>query len=281
MELILQPSETAFLDLKGEWNDLLHRSRFDTIFLTWEWQEVWWRCLGTARGPLYLLSAHGDAGLAGILPLYQTAEEDGNVLHVVGCIEVADYLDLILESGAEEAVYPAFLDWLADAGTAPAWDLLNLCNQPDASLSHSLLPELARARGWVADVAQEDVCPIIELPTGEEDGWEAYLAGLDKKERHEIRRKMRRAEREIPDLAFRVVTGGEDLPAAMDDFLRLHRLSSADKDDFMTDDDGRILQGDGRRDRRTGLAPALLPRCGRRGCFDLFLLCLRRRYAGL
>ncbi len=236
MELILQPGETAFLDLKGEWNDLLHRSRFDTIFLTWEWQEVWWRCLGAARGPLYLLSARGDEGPVGILPLYLTAEEDGNVLHVVGCIEVADYLDLILESGAEEAVYPAFLDWLADAGTAPAWDLLNLCNQPDASLSHSLLPELARARGWTADVAQEDVCPIIELPTGEDDGWETYLAGLDKKERHEIRRKMRRAEREIPDLAFRVVTGGEDLPAAMDDFLRLHRLSSADKDDFMTDD---------------------------------------------
>ncbi len=236
MELTLHPRETAFLDLKGEWNDLLHRSRFDTIFLTWEWQEVWWRCLGAPRGPLYLLSARRQDGLAGILPLYLMTEDDQRVLHVVGCIEVADYLDLILEIGAEEGVYTAFLDWLADVEAAPAWDLLNLCNQPDASLAHSLFLQLAQARGWAADVAQEDVCPIIELPSGEEDGWETYLAGLDKKERHEIRRKMRRAEREIPDLAFRVVTGGDDLPAAMDDFLRLHRLSSADKDDFMTDE---------------------------------------------
>jgi CelD/BcsL family acetyltransferase involved in cellulose biosynthesis len=80
------------------------------------------------------------------------------------------------------------------------------------------------------------VCPIIQLPDDAEEGWEAYLATLDKKERHEIRRKMRRAEREVPDLAFRVVTRGDELPVAMDDFLRLHRLSSADKESFMTEE---------------------------------------------
>jgi CelD/BcsL family acetyltransferase involved in cellulose biosynthesis len=231
MELILHAQENAFLDLQSGWNDLLKRSRCDTIFLTWEWQDAWWRCLGRLRGPLYLLSARHDGVLKGILPLYLT-EEDIRSLQVVGCIEVADYLDLIMETGSEQPIYTALLNWLASE--APVWELLDLCNQPAASLSHSLLPQLTRERGWTADVVQEDVCPIIRLPVGEEDGWEAYLAILDKKERHEIRRKMRRAEREIPDLTFRVVTGGDGLPAAMDDFLRLHRLSSADKESFMT-----------------------------------------------
>jgi CelD/BcsL family acetyltransferase involved in cellulose biosynthesis len=240
MELTLHPDATAFLDLKDGWNDLLRRSRFDTIFLTWEWQETWWRVLGEVRGPLVLLSARRDGRLTGILPLYLT-EESLRSLQVVGCIEVADYLDLIMESAEEEPVYAAFLAWLsgealASGQPAPAWDLLDLCNQPEASRSHTVLPEMVRARGWTADVVQEDVCPIIELPIGEEDGWEVYLAALDKKERHEIRRKMRRAEREAPDLAFRVVTGGEELPTAMEDFLRLHRLSSADKESFMTEE---------------------------------------------
>ena len=32
--------------LRDEWNDLLRRSRFDTVFLTWEWQSTWWQHLG-------------------------------------------------------------------------------------------------------------------------------------------------------------------------------------------------------------------------------------------
>ena len=74
---------------------------------------------------------------------------------------------------------------------------------------------MARGRGLRVEVMQEDVCPVITLPLpGEgEDGWGLYLAGLDKKERHEIRRKLRRMEREAPDAALRIVHGGADLPA--------------------------------------------------------------------
>lgn len=240
MKLTLYSQESGFAALQMHWNELLARSRFNTIFLTWEWQTVWWRCLGAARGPLVLLSAHEDDRLLGILPLYLT--DDGQrSLQVIGCIEVADYLDLIVEKGREEHLYSAFLDWLAGDTTAtgaaaPEWDLLDLCNQPDASLAHTLLPELARARGWDAAAVQEDVCPIVDLPPAEPDGWEAYLAALDKKERHEIRRKLRRVEREVPDLSFRVVTGGDEVQSAVDDFIRLHRLSSRDKDEFMSEE---------------------------------------------
>src|SRR5207342_46801 len=42
------------------------------------------------------------------------------------------------------------------------------------------------------DVEREDVCPVVSLPTGV--GIEDFLSTLGKKERHEIRRKVRRAE---------------------------------------------------------------------------------------
>jgi len=239
LNFTLYSDETGFAALRGEWNDLLCRSRFDTIFLTWEWQTTWWRTLGAPRGPLYILAAREEERLVGILPLYLTSYEAGRMLRVVGCFEVADYLDLIVEAGQEEAVYRAFLDWLIGP-EAPAWDALDLCNQPMLSLAHSRLPGLARERGWSAEVTQEDVCPVITLPgdSGESgeaefDAWEAYLATLDKKERHEIRRKLRRVEREAPDAELRIVRGKDGLTDAVDAFIALHRLSRRDKDAFM------------------------------------------------
>jgi len=233
LNFTLYSDEIGFAALRGEWNDLLRRSRFDTIFLTWEWQTTWWRTLGVTRGPLYLLAAHDEQRLVGILPLYLTSDDAGRTLRVVGCFEVADYLDLIVEAGHEEAVYRAFLDWLVGP-EAPAWDALDLCNQPTLSLAHSRLPELARERGWSAEVSQEDVCPVIALPSApDSDGWETYLATLDKKERHEIRRKLRRVEREAPDAELRFVRGKEGLTDAVSVFIALHRLSRRDKDAFM------------------------------------------------
>jgi CelD/BcsL family acetyltransferase involved in cellulose biosynthesis len=244
MDLTLYRDESGFVALKSEWNELLRRSRFDTIFLTWEWQETWWRFVGTARGPLYLLAVRHEGRLMAILPLYLTEEDGVRCLQVVGCIEVSDYLDLVVEAGQEEAVYAMFLDWLASP-EAPDWDLIDLCNQPQASPAHTRLPELAAARGWDAHSAEEDVCPVVTLlqepsrsdETGTDAAWDAYLASLDKKERHEIRRKLRRIEREAPDARVVVIAGdasGMDLDAAVDGFIDLHRLSSRAKDAFMT-----------------------------------------------
>ena len=242
MELTLYRDETGFETLREEWNALLQRSRFDTIFLTWEWQTTWWRHLGSQRGPLTILAAHQAGRLVGILPLYSVREGEMTTLYVVGCIEVSDYLDFIVEAGQEEAVYAAFLTWLAGP-EAPAWDAVDLCNQPAPSLAHTRLVEMVTAAGWSAAVTQEDVCPKIVLPRPDEyptpefpDGWELYLGRLDKKERHEIRRKLRRIEREAPDAALRFVTAGPEVAAAVEDFIALHRQSKAAKHTFMTEE---------------------------------------------
>jgi CelD/BcsL family acetyltransferase involved in cellulose biosynthesis len=240
VKLTVYTDESGFDALRSEWNALLQRSRFDTIFLTWGWQRTWWQRLGAQRGPLYILAAHEDERLVGILPLYEAEEGGARVLHVVGCTEVSDYLDFIIEAGQEEAVYTAFLGWLAGPD-APPWDVINLCNQPDASLAHTRLAEMARAAGYSVTVAKEDVCPIITLPAdghageGDDSGWDQYLSTLDKKERHEIRRKLRRIERDAPDAQVRYVGEPEEhLVADMETFIRLHRNSRSDKHAFMT-----------------------------------------------
>ncbi len=70
MDWTLYRDESGFDALKDEWNELLKSSRFDTIFLTWEWQTTWWQHLGRTRGPLFILAGRDAGRLAAVIPLY-------------------------------------------------------------------------------------------------------------------------------------------------------------------------------------------------------------------
>ena len=216
----------GFAALREEWNPLLRNSVSDTIFLTWEWQSTWWEHLG--EGELYLIAVRDGGHLSGIAPLYLSTPDDGpNELSIVGCRDVSDYLDLIAASGQAAKVYSALLDWL-ESNEAPAWDLADLCNIPAASPTHSLLAEMAADRGYQVQTEVEDICPIIPLPAT----WDEYLSSLSKKQRHEIRRKIRRAEGG-GQINWYIVNEERDLAAEMDAFIELHQKSHVDKDEFM------------------------------------------------
>ena len=166
--------------------------------------------------------------IIGIAPLYRVEEDGVWTMHLVGCTEVSDYLDIIIAAGREWEVYSDFLHYW-EGPNAPDWDTINLCNLYEPSLSYRLLPELAQTAGWQAEVEQEDVAPYLPLA----DSFDAYLEGLDKKQRHEIRRKLRKLEREAASWRWYQVRDGEKVHEAMDQFVALHRLASNDKEDFM------------------------------------------------
>jgi CelD/BcsL family acetyltransferase involved in cellulose biosynthesis len=236
----------GFWALKPEWNDLVHRGCCDTVFLTWEWQSTWWKHLGEGQLLLLGFRVGNDGRLVGIAPLFHTRIDDGkSVLYMNGCRDVSDYLDLIVEMGQEEVVYSALLDYLEK--DAPAWDLVDLCNIPQDSQTFVLLREMAEARGLQTLVEVEDVCPIIDLPSN----WDDYLMMLDKKQRHEVRRKLRKAENEA-DTRFVIVGPDHNLQAEMQAFVDLHQKSTPEKDEFMDPqmqafffDVGQVLQSQG------------------------------------
>src|SRR5207342_3538219 len=73
------------------------------------------------------------------------------------------------------------------------------------------------------DVEREDVCPVVSLPTGV--GIEDFLSTLGKKERHEIRRKVRRAEALGP-VRF---DDSPDPLADLETFIELHQKKWGDR----------------------------------------------------
>ncbi len=229
----------AFDLLRPAWNSLLARSAFNSIFLTWEWQTAWWDCLGQGAAPppdaseliLLELRAAADDETIGIAPLYALPTATGWHLQLVGCTEVADYLDIISVAGREAEVLAGFLGYLTSAD-APAWDAVTLCNLYEPSLTPRLLPDLAAAAGLRAEVQDEDVAPYLLLPAT----FDAYLESLDKKQRHEIRRKRNKIDREAEHWRWFSIRTEQDLDAWIERFIALHRLTSAAKDEFMTPD---------------------------------------------
>jgi CelD/BcsL family acetyltransferase involved in cellulose biosynthesis len=219
MKIEVHPDLHAFDEAR--WNGLLDRSRLPSVFLTWQWQTEWSQAF-TAERPIQILAATDAAGtLAGLLPLYEDGPERQRIL---GGVDVSDYLDLIAPDGGEAEVWTALLRHRASQ--AVAWDLHGIRS---ASATATLLSELAPAHGLTASVEREDRCPVLTLPKS----WDEYLARLSGKDRHELRRKIRRLERELPGAStssHATVAGWDE---AMTRFLTLHRLSKVGKARFM------------------------------------------------
>ena len=225
MQLQAHSTPDVFNALGDSWNTLLKNASTNTLFLTREWQRVWWANLG--EGELRVLTLHEGDQLIGIAPLFFEADALGGVqVTFVGCKEVSDYLDFIFLKGRERECLTAVMDFLSST-LSPTWNAISLCNLPEASPNFALLQELATARGWKANAVFEDVCPIIALP----ESFEAYLAQLESKERRELSRKLRRAE---DDATVTYATDANKLDADVDDFLRLMRASLVSKDSFLT-----------------------------------------------
>ncbi|MFQ6001690.1 MAG: GNAT family N-acetyltransferase, partial [Anaerolineae bacterium] len=185
MRVELYTEKEAFLLLREEWNRLLAKSPSDSIFLTWEWQSLWWEFFGIGH-QLLLLTARQEEELVGIAPLFYA---DEGTIRLVGGTEISDYLDIIALSGYEREVWSAFLAYLLEECS---WATLDLHNLPDASPTREVFFSLAEEHGLKVEASLEDVCPLIFLP----GTWEEYLQMLDKKRRHELRRKLRKAQRE-------------------------------------------------------------------------------------
>ena len=225
LELLVYQDAAAFDELKSEWNRLLARAPMNCIFYTWEWQSTWWDAY--QPGELLILVCREDGQLLGIAPLFVTESEQGRSVQIIGCVDVTDYLDFIIDAARLQDVLTVFADYFADHRAA--FDLLDFCNIPQHSPTQSILPALLEMRGFDASVTQQEVCPIIELP----QNWSGYLGSLDKKQRHEVRRKLRRIHGAAGPIDWYIVNGSHHLPQEIDQFMRLMAASDPQKEQFL------------------------------------------------
>ena len=235
MHLEIIRTNEALEALADEWNDLLGCCSASHVpFLRHEYQTTWWKTLGGGEWPhgeLFVVAARDEENeLVGIAPLFSTVNRTGEpALMLIGSIEISDYLDLIVRTKS----LPQFLEQLFDllgSDQAPSWQVLDLYNLPDYSPTLTNLPEAVRSRGWAFEKEPLQKSPYIPLP----GDWETYLSQIDKKQRHEIRRKMRRAEEGAVPVRWYIVEDKTTLDGEIEDFLTL-MAQDPEKDRFLTE----------------------------------------------
>jgi CelD/BcsL family acetyltransferase involved in cellulose biosynthesis len=217
-------SADVFEMMSAEWNELVSRSLTNTPFQRAEFQQGWWKHFGS--GGLCVLVFREGGALKGIAPMF--VDKDG-IGRWVGGEEIADYLDVIAPAEDMEAATQAMWRWLTSEA-APPWRRMILSNIPEWTQTPERLAALAIADGLKAEVTQLDVCPIIQLP----DSFESYLKQIDSKQRHEINRKLRKAQGSEDPVAWYVVDHHRDLAAETEAFMALMETASADKAAFLT-----------------------------------------------
>jgi CelD/BcsL family acetyltransferase involved in cellulose biosynthesis len=203
------------------WDSLLAVARLRSPFLSWTWQAHWAVAFAADRRLDVRRVTDADGELVAVLPLYETAPD---TFELIGGADVSDYLDLLARAGHEDEAWAALLQ--SRAGERERWVLHAV---PAASPTVRGLPALAGSCSLSATVEREERCPVLSLPSS----WDAYLAALSGKHRHELTRKIRRFEREVPDGRIVFVHSAPDVAARLGDFLTLHRASRAGKAKFM------------------------------------------------
>jgi CelD/BcsL family acetyltransferase involved in cellulose biosynthesis len=183
-------------------------------------QRAWWDAYGATAHDQTLVVADSATpeNIVGIVPLMHRHEiEPGDVAarttirHRPGC-ELrpvpesatavffgasyhADYATVLAAPSDLHAVCDAVAEALATQD-ATHWDVVDLrrlrAGDPAADALAKSLEWISPQAGWIVTREQEDVCPIVTLAPGMD--YEGYLGTLGGKERHEIRRKVRRAE---------------------------------------------------------------------------------------
>ncbi len=190
---------------EAAWTELLLASTADPLFMSWDWQSLWWAVFSRQpyaeeRGfELRLLVAHdGSGALCGIAPLYRERTRVRRILkvrrlHFIGnCWNGpgtvrTEYLDFIAPRGRESEVACAFVDHLF---AEDDWDEWVLSDLERGSATHRLLTA-QDVRGALVREANAFDSYLVETS----DGFDTYRAGLSKSTRSKMYNRRANLER--------------------------------------------------------------------------------------
>ncbi len=207
--------------LKSYRADSQQKLNWRSVFVLPEWMQVWRQAFGVGIEMRIRTVREGDK-VIGIAPLMV---KDGVAL-LIGDTDVCDYLDFIVTPGREKKFFNIILDELKKSGVRRL-DLKHV--RPDSTVLTSLAP-LAQNRGLEVETVQDNVSYEMELTAS----FDEYLESLSTKQRHEVRRKLRRLNEE-GSIEYRFVNVGAAVPDTMDAFFKMFVESRRDKANFMTE----------------------------------------------
>lgn len=219
-EMLCQVSLQSVEDLHVIWRNHWSALQWTCPFMLPPWLNAWWSVFGRDEQPLVAVVRQGQS-IIGIAPLML----QNKTARFLGGPDVCDYFDCVVVQDQEHLFFTTLFTHLSALGYK---DLDLGPMHPDASCQKFIsVRDLSRSVS--CRIEREDVLFELDLP----DTWDEFLATLDGKQRHELRRKLRRLYEAGP-IRFRRIDAVAQLPEAVENFLRLFTMNREDKAAFMT-----------------------------------------------
>ena len=192
--------------LFANWINLIQQSSIP--FYSTAWHKLWLQTEGKNYQPLFLLVNNNV-----IAPLVIRNHE----VVLSGGKEISDYQDILGSEEKKKLAWPEIITYLK----ARNFTSLILDNIPQSSGTYAYFQ-----KSPVAQITQEDTTPIIDLP----QSWDEFLSHLNRKHRHELKRKMKKFVTAFPGFQVQLSTNPE---TDIEYLFRLMKLNP-DKQKFLT-----------------------------------------------
>lgn len=193
-------------ELGPAWNELFDRAARPTPFVSYEWFSA--LAGSVLEADPEVLVFYENAVMKGVIP----ARVSGDTIRMIGDDRVTDLNDMICAPGYEANMIASFAKYIKEGKFSI--DLYPL--ESDSPIVAGLKSNLSQL-----SIHKQDKCPLLDLPAT----WTDYLARLDGKSRHELKRKMKKVNGAVVQ---------DVKPTEMEKFLELMAGSRNKKKAFLT-----------------------------------------------
>src|SRR5688572_16772774 len=213
--------EIEFDRLALEWDELVENSNQRAFFLRPRWNQLWWKYFAPPQSRLELITCRDRSQrLVGLAPFYRRSYRTLGVTYAHELLflgtgvprKTSEYMDVVAQRGAEQAVASAVVDALSRR----TWDRLWLCPVPGHS---TMLPHLSSELGARARSEVWDRAPYIDTSTD----WSTFKSSLSRSMRRNVEYHSRRLFRAYPGCQFERVTSADALETGMNALADLHQ----------------------------------------------------------
>ena len=198
-----------------DWDALVQSSSTATFFQERQWMQIWLKHFPVEYE---IVGVYDGSLLIGIAPL---SFNQGKVCllgttPVLGKEQVCDFGDIICSPQRETDIWKNVLKYLSENHAGKIFFPRFI---KEDSPSFILLKSIAK------DYTLETTSPYLKLP----ESWDEYVNGLDRKDRHELRRKLRKLE----SASYRVYQA-DPTPDNQEQFISLMKQSTPEKETFLS-----------------------------------------------
>lgn len=210
----------AFFRLEPEWNELLARSRADTIFLRWEWIRTWAELVMREVQPAVVVVRDDTGALAAVAPLYVSVLQFLGTVRYRALLAMAHretgavYPDLIVRADCEQEGVDAVFAALREL--PERWDCIWLPIVSGWTGAKERIVGGSEKQGFFCHVRPTDFA-FLPLPLD----YRTYVNALSVNMRKQLRKEDNRFN-SLGSVSVVQCSSQEDVPRFVEALFQLH-----------------------------------------------------------